>query len=117
MQKNTSSQATAKYIRLSAHKTRRILDQIRGKQYQEALLILKFMPYKPCAIIAKIIKSAASNLKNSNISDEELVITTAIANAGPKLKRFQPRAQGRAFSIHKPTCHILIRLDNKKVLK
>lgn len=110
MEKRQESQATAKYIRLSVHKTRRVLDQIRGKNYQEALLLLKFMPYKPCKVIQKIIESAASNAKNLNIQNEQLIILKAFANAGPKLKRFQPRAQGRAFPIHKPTCHITIKL-------
>ena len=110
---NQRSQATAKYLRLSAHKARRVLDQIRGKQYKEALMLLKFMPYKPCTIIAKIIKSAVNNNKKFDTTNDNLIITTAIANSGPKLKRFQPRAQGRAFPIQKPTCHIFIELESK----
>lgn len=103
--------ATTKYLRLSPHKVRRILTQIRGKQYQEALMILEFMPYKACNIIKKILISASHNaINNFGYTKEELVISEAIANAGPKLKRFQPRAQGRAFQIHKPTCHITIRI-------
>nr|YP_009293792.1 ribosomal protein L22 [Rhodymenia pseudopalmata]AOM64474.1 ribosomal protein L22 [Rhodymenia pseudopalmata] len=108
MIKNQESKATCKHTRLSAHKTRRILEQIKGRKCQEALLMLKFMPHKPCETIQKVIKSAVSNAKNKNISDDDLVVVKAIANQGPKLKRFQPRAQGRAFSIHKPTCHITI---------
>ena len=108
MKEQKKSQATGKYLRVSVQKTRRILDQIRGKNYQEALLLLKFMPYKPCKTIHKIIKSAASNAKNTNITTDQLIIKQAFADEGPKLKRFQPRAQGRAFAIHKPTCHITI---------
>ena len=100
---------TIKYSRLSASKTRRILDQIRGKKYQEALLILAFMPYKPCYTIKKILKSAASNLSTSNYKDIKII--EAFANQGPKIKRFQARAQGRAFPISKPTCHITIKLQ------
>lgn len=103
------SKSTGKYLRLSPHKVRRILDQIRGKKYQEALLILQFMPYRPCDNITKILKSAAHNSKSDNKNN--LIIIEAFANQGPKIKRFQPRAQGRAFPIHKPTCHITIKLQ------
>nr|YP_009546457.1 ribosomal protein L22 [Gelidium gabrielsonii]AYO27805.1 ribosomal protein L22 [Gelidium gabrielsonii] len=104
-----TSKAISKYLRLSPNKVRRILDQIRGKNYQEALLILQFMPYKPCNNIKKTLESAASNL--GNINKKDLTIIEAYANQGPKIKRIQPRAQGRAFSIHKPTCHITIKLQ------
>nr|YP_009564972.1 ribosomal protein L22 [Gelidium coulteri]YP_009565372.1 ribosomal protein L22 [Gelidium sinicola]QBA96323.1 ribosomal protein L22 [Gelidium coulteri]QBA96723.1 ribosomal protein L22 [Gelidium sinicola] len=104
-----TSKAISKYLRLSPNKVRRILDQIRGKNYQEALLILQFMPYKPCNNIKKTLESAASNL--GNINKKDLTIIEAYANQGPKIKRIQPRAQGRAFPIHKPTCHITIKLQ------
>nr|QJH88325.1 hypothetical protein [Pterocladia lucida] len=103
------SKATSKYLRLSPNKVRRVLDQIRGKTYQEALLILQFMPYKTCNFIKKLLESAAHN---SNIENKkDLTIIEIFANTGPKIKRFQPRAQGRAFPIHKPTCHITIKLQ------
>ena len=105
--------ASSKYLRLSPSKVRRILNQIRGKKYQEALLMLEFMPYKSCKIIKKILQSASCNTINNNIKDKtELIITEAFANEGPKLKRFQPRAQGRAFPIRKPTCHITIKIES-----
>lgn len=104
-------QATGKYVRLSATKVRRILDQIRGKNYVEAVLILEFMPYKPCKTIKKILESAANNAINNNLQKNDLIIKQAFANEGPTMKRFQPRAQGRAFPIHKPTCHITIILE------
>ncbi|KAI0556409.1 hypothetical protein FGB62_c165 (chloroplast) [Gracilaria domingensis] len=107
------SQATAKYLRLSTHKTRRILNQIRGKSYQEAKLILEFMPYKPCKVIKKILESAGNNASHLKYEKQDLIIQQAFANEGPKLKRFQPRAQGRAFKIQKPTCHITIKLALK----
>ena len=108
--------ASGKYLRLSSHKARRVLEQIKGKTYQDAILILKFMPYRACKSIIKILKSAANNMLNQNnetINNNELIIKNAFANDGPKLKRFQPRAQGRAFPIHKPTCHITIELITK----
>nr|YP_009297127.1 ribosomal protein L22 [Ceramium japonicum]AOM66470.1 ribosomal protein L22 [Ceramium japonicum] len=113
MQKAKSS---GKYLRISSQKARRVLEQIKGKKYQEAILILKFMPYRACKTIIKILESAANNLVSqydTTINKNELIIINAFANNGPKLKRFQPRAQGRAFPIHKPTCHITIELKNK----
>ena len=108
----TEIRAICKYLRLSPNKVRRILDQIRGKNYQEAILILEFMPYKPCKTIKKILESAASNaIHNNGLNKNQLRIKQAFANEGPRLKRFQPRAQGRAFPIHKPTCHITITVE------
>ena len=105
------SSATSKYIRLSPNKVRRILTQIRGKTYKDAAMILEFMPYKPCIIIKKILKSAANNAINQyGYTKEQLIISEAFANEGPILKRFQPRAQGKAFKIKKPTCHITLKL-------
>nr|YP_009502111.1 ribosomal protein L22 [Porolithon onkodes]ASB29713.1 ribosomal protein L22 [Porolithon onkodes] len=115
---NHQYSATSKYIRLSPHKVRRVLSQIRGKSYSEALMILTFMPYKPCLTIKKILQSAAHNATNNNQKNrKQLIINEAFANSGPKLKRFQPRAQGRAFKIQKPTCHITLRLmfQNKSI--
>lgn len=103
------TKAIGKYIRLSPKKAARILNQIRGKSYQEAKLILEFIPYKGCKIIKKILDSAVSNITHNTIENTKIIfIKQAIVSQGPKLKRFQPRAQGRAFPIHKPTCHITI---------
>lgn len=107
------SQAISKYARISSSKVGRILDQIRGKNYLDARLMLEFMPYKACKIIKKTLESAVSNTSLNNNDKNLLIITQAFANQGPKLKRFQPRAQGRAFSIHKPTCHITIKVQIK----
>lgn len=107
-----NTKATAKYLRLSPNKVRRILDQIRGKSYQEALLLLEFMPYKACRTIKKLLESAAANAANLyGEPKNNLIIKTVSADKGPTLKRFQARAQGRAFSILKPTCHITIQLN------
>lgn len=111
MQNETvQAKAVGKYLRLSSHKVRRVIDQIRGKTYKEARLILQFMPYKPCPIIVKILESAVSNIQyhNTNINLHDIKIIKIYADKGPTMKRFQPRAQGRAFPIHKPTCHITI---------
>ena len=115
---NNQYSATSKYLRLSPHKVRRVLTQIRGKSYSEAIMILTFMPYRPCITIKKILQSAASNaITNNPENKKQLIVNEAFANSGPKLKRFQPRAQGRAFKIHKPTCHITLKLilKNKSI--
>nr|YP_009399760.1 ribosomal protein L22 [Digenea simplex]ARW69579.1 ribosomal protein L22 [Digenea simplex] len=110
------SYATARYIRISHYKSRRVLQQIQGKKYNEARLILEFMPYKASKIIMKILESALNNISQKTINGEEINtkeirIKEAFANKGPILKRFQPRAQGRGFPIRKPTCHITIKLE------
>lgn len=101
--------AIARYIRMSPHKVRRVLDQIRGRSYREALIILEFMPYRACEPILKVLRSAVANAENNEGYDPgTLVISQAFADQGPVLKRYRPRAQGRAFQIRKPTCHITI---------
>ncbi len=108
---DTSEQvkAVAKYVRMSPRKVRRVLDQIRGKSYRDALIILEFMPYKACEPIIKVLRSAVANAEHNNgLDPAALVISEAFADAGPTLRRFRPRAQGRAYQIRKPTCHITI---------
>ncbi len=101
--------AIARYIRMSPYKVRRVLDQIRGRQYREALIILEFMPYKACEPILKVLRSAVANAEHNNgLEPTDLVVSQAFADGGPTLKRFRPRAQGRAYRIHKPTCHITV---------
>lgn len=94
---------------MSPFKVRRILDQVRGRSYEESLMILKFMPYKACSPILKTLESAVANAKNKfNVSDSSLYVSEARADAGPTLKRFRPHAQGRGFPIKKRMCHIII---------
>lgn len=101
--------AIARYIRMSPYKVRRVLDQIRGRSYREALIILEFMPYKACEPVLKVLRSAVANAEhNAGIEPATLVVSKAFADGGPSLKRFRPRAQGRAYQIRKPTCHITV---------
>jgi len=103
------TKAIARYIRMSPYKVRRVLDQIRGRQYREALIILEFMPYKSCEPILKVLRSAVANAEhNEGLDPATLVVSQAYADGGPVLKRYRPRAQGRAYQIRKPTCHITI---------
>lgn len=109
MSETKSVKAVAKYIRMSPHKVRRILDQIRGCSYQEALMILEFLPYDAGGPIWKIIHSVAANANhNYGLDKKKLIIEKIFADEGPKLKRIRPRAQGRAYKILKPTCHITV---------
>jgi large subunit ribosomal protein L22 len=107
-------QALAKHIRMSAYKARRVVNQIRGRSYEQALMILESMPYRACYPILQLISSAAANAShNLNINRADLIINEAKVDQGAVLKRFQPRAQGRGYPIHKPTCHITITVKKK----
>ncbi|MEM9272857.1 MAG: 50S ribosomal protein L22 [Cyanobacteria bacterium P01_F01_bin.143] len=107
--KTNETKAISKYIRMSPYKVRRVLDQIRGRQYREALIILEFMPYKACEPVLKVLRSAVANAEhNSGLDPASLIISQAFADGGPVLKRYRPRAQGRAYQIRKPTCHITV---------
>ena len=108
MQKN-EIRAVSKYVRMSPSKIRRVLRQIQGKTYSEALLLLEFMPYASCEPIIKVLRSAAANARNNmNLDETNLVVKSAFADQGPVMKRFRPRAQGRAYRILKYTSHITI---------
>ncbi len=101
--------AIARGVRMSPTKVRRVLNQIRGRSYSEALIILKFMPYAACEPVRKALRSAAANAEhNFGMNAGDLVVSQAYADQGSTLKRFRPRAQGRAYPIHKRTCHITV---------
>nr|AST09077.1 ribosomal protein L22 [Eutreptiella pomquetensis] len=107
--KSLEAKAFSRYVRMSPFKVRRILDQIRGRSYEEALMILEFMPYSGCKPVLKVLCSAASNAKHRfGTPKSSLFVCEARADKGPIMKRFRPRAQGRGFPIQKPTCHIVI---------
>ena len=98
----TAAQAHGRYIRGSASKVRRVLDQIRGRTYRDALIMLEFMPYRSTEPITKVLRSAVANAENNlGLDPSSLIITTATADMGPPMKRYRPRAQGRAFAIKK----------------
>ncbi len=106
-------QASAKYIHMSAHKSRRVINQICGHLYEQALMLLEFMPYRACHPILRLLSSAAANAsRNSNLNKSNLIVSEARVDGGTTLKRFQPKAQGHAYPIHKPTCHITITVKN-----
>ena len=101
--------ATAKYLRGSTRKANLVVAAIKGRPVEEAAALLKFMPQHAARDIEAVLHSATANAENNhNLSAEDLVILEAHANEGPTIKRWRPRAQGRAFPIHKPMTHITI---------
>jgi large subunit ribosomal protein L22 len=107
--------ATAKYVRRSARKTRLVTQAIVGRPVVEATALLRFMPQGAARDVARVLKSAASNAENNhNLSGDDLVVVEARADEGPTIKRYQPRAQGRAFPIHKPMTHITVVVESKE---
>lgn len=107
--------AIARYIRISSRKVKIVIDLIRGKSVKEAQAILMFTPKAASEPVAKLLKSAVANAENNlDLSADTLYVAEAFANQGPTLKRFTPRAQGRATPIRKRTSHITIILDQAK---
>ncbi len=106
--------ARVRHIRVTPMKARRVVNLIRGKQASEAMAILKFAPQQASEPIFKLVQSAVANAKvladkqNLSIDEDDLFVSRAFVDEGTTLKRFQPRAQGRAFQILKRTSHITI---------
>jgi large subunit ribosomal protein L22 len=108
------SQAKLRNVRLSPRKARLVVDMVRGKAIQDALNILRFSPQKTAPILSKLLKSAVANAEQKGVSDvDQLYVKTVMVDQGPVLKRFLPRAMGRASRIRKPTSHITVVLDVK----
>jgi large subunit ribosomal protein L22 len=109
------ARAQARYVRIAPRKVRIVLDLIRGKQLTEALMILKFTPKAASHLLEKLLRSAAANAENNyDMNGDALYISECYADQGPIIKRYRPRAQGRAASIHKKTSHITIILKEKE---
>jgi large subunit ribosomal protein L22 len=106
--------ARVRHIRVTPMKARRVVNMIRGKQAHEALAILKFAPQGASEPVFKLVASAIANARvkadasNSFLDEQDLYISQAYVDEGTTLKRFQPRAQGRAFQILKRTSHITV---------
>ncbi len=101
--------ATAKYLRGSTRRANLVAATIRGRRVEEAASLLRFMPQRAARDIERVLRSATANAENNhNLSAEDLVVLEVHANEGPAIKRWRPRAQGRAFPIHKPVTHITI---------
>ena len=105
----TQTKASARYVRVAPNKARQVVAHIRGLDVGEARRVLAFSPKEVSTQILKTLDSAVANAEhNDNLDPEDLFITSVIVDEGPTLKRFQPRAMGRAYRIRKRTSHITI---------
>jgi large subunit ribosomal protein L22 len=108
--------AKASHVRVTPMKARRVIELIRDMPAQEALSVLKFAPQAASEPIAKVLASAIANAEhNFSLDPESLIITRAYVDEGPTMKRFRPRAQGRAYRIRKRTSHITIEVESVDV--
>ena len=109
------AKAHLRYIRISPRKVKIVLDLIRGKDTAAAMGILKNTPKSASEYLVKLLKSACANAENNfGLDPRTLVISEAFANEGPTMRRFQPRAQGRAFQIRKRSSHITVVVESQK---
>jgi large subunit ribosomal protein L22 len=105
--------ARATHVRVTPMKARRVIELIRDMPAQRALQVLKFAPQTASEPIAKVLASAIANAEhNFSLDPESLVVSRAYVDEGPTLKRFRPRAQGRAYRIRKRTSHITIEVES-----
>src|SRR5690348_14757573 len=102
------ARATAKYVRVSARKMRRSVDLIRGRHVEDARRILTFSPLGSNRTVSKVLNSAIANAEQKNAIPENLVVSAAWVDEGPTLKRWRPRAHGRATGIRRRTSHITV---------
>ncbi|KAF7822289.1 50S ribosomal protein L22, chloroplastic-like [Senna tora] len=111
---NSEAYAVGRHIRMSADKARRVIDQIRGRSYEDSLMILELMPYRACDVILKLVFSAAANASNNmGLNKGSLVISRAYVNEGKTMKRLRPQARGRGYAIRKRSCHITIAVKGR----
>ncbi|MBB4071177.1 50S ribosomal protein L22 [Leucobacter sp. OH2974_COT-288] len=114
--------ARVRHIRITPQKARRVVNLVRGKNAQEALAILKFAPQAAAEPVYKLVASAIANARvkadneNLRLNEDELVVAQAFVDEGATLKRFRPRAQGRAFRINKRTSHITVVLATPEAI-
>ena len=104
--------AIAKFVRIAPRKARLVADEIRGKSYPEARATLMYTNKWAAQIVGEVVKSAAANAEhNSDANPDELVVRTIKVDEGPTIKRYRPRAMGRATMIRKRTSHITVELE------
>lgn len=110
-----SARAVAKQVRIAPRKARLVIDLIRGKEVGEATAILRHTNRKASSIIEKVLQSAIANAEhNYELNPDNLVVSEAYVDEGITLKRYRPRAQGRASAISKRTSHITVVVSEKK---
>ena len=111
---STEARAVAKFVRVTPQKARRIVNIIRGMQALEAQTVLQFAPQAASEPIGKVLASAVANATNNfNLDPDTLFVSAAFVDEGPTMKRFRPRAQGRAFRINMRTSHITVVVESR----
>lgn len=106
--------ASLNFARIGCQKARLVVDVVRGKDVNEAIRTLTFMKQKGAGLVKKLIESAVANAENKKVIDvDNLYVKTIWVDMGPSIKRFRPRAQGRAFMVKKKISHINVVLDEK----
>ena len=104
--------AVAKYVRIAPRKARLVADEVRGKSYPEAVSLLRFTNKRAAKILGDVLNSAAANAEhNADADPDELRVKTVKVDEGPTIKRYRPRAMGRATMIRKRTSHITVELE------
>jgi large subunit ribosomal protein L22 len=104
--------ARARFVRVAPMKARRVVELIKGRTAAEALAVLRFAPQAASEPVSKVLASAMANAQNNlDMDPENLVVIRAFVDEGPTLKRFRPRAQGRAYRIRKRTSHITVEVE------
>jgi large subunit ribosomal protein L22 len=112
------ARAIARHVRISPNKARRVVNLVRGLPAKEALTVLQFAPQAASEQVYKVLASAIANAENNERLDPDaLLVSEAFVDEGPTLKRFRPRAQGRAYRIRKRTCHITIAVEAVQVAR
>jgi large subunit ribosomal protein L22 len=108
------ARAQARYVRVSPMKARRVVDLVRGMKADDAAALLRFAPQAAAEPVRKVLESAMANAENNDgVSPDTLFVAEAYVDEGPTMKRFRPRAQGRAYRINKRTSHITIVVEEK----
>ena len=106
--------ARARYVRATPMKVRRVVELIKGRSAEEALAVLRFAPQSASEPVAKVLASAVANAENNlDLDPDTLWISQINVDEGPTLKRFRPRAQGRAYRIRKRTSHITVEVESR----
>jgi large subunit ribosomal protein L22 len=101
--------ASARFVRITPMKARRVVDMVRGQEVDDALALLQFAPQAAAATVYKVLESAVANAATTEGLDRgTLVVSKAMVDEGPTMKRWRPRAQGRASRINKRTSHITL---------
>jgi large subunit ribosomal protein L22 len=117
MEAQGTAQARARYVRMTPRKVRRVVDLIRGLPAAQAQAVLRFAPQAASEPVGKVLDSAIANAENNaQLPVDSLVVSEAYVDEGPTLKRFQPRAQGRAYRINKRTSHITVVVESRPEL-